>query len=276
MPQLHIPGDPAVTLHYKDTGGEGRAVVLIHGWPLSGESFAGNVPALAGAGYRVITYDRRGFGASSKPSGGYDYDTLAADLNALMTELELRDAVILGFSMGGGEVARYIGTYGEERLAGAVLSGSILPALCLAPDNPEGAMPFEDFRALAGQCAADHPAFVDAFITQFFSNASGLTVPEEVRQESVRIGLRSDPAAAAASILIWATDLRADVRLFTVPTLIIHGEQDQNVPLEKSSRRLHELVAGSVLHVITGGPHGVNVSHREEWEGVLLAFLGSL
>lgn len=276
MPELRIPGAAPVTLHYTDTGGPGRPVVLIHGWPLSGESFAGNIPALVDAGHRVVTYDRRGFGRSGKPAAGHDYDTLAGDLDALMRELDLTGAVLLGFSMGGGEVARYIGVYGQERLAGVVLSGSILPALRITPDNPDGALAGEDLEAMSRECAADHAGFIDQFVTTFFSNAGGLTVEEPVRREALRIGLQSDPDAAARTIVIWGTDLRDDVARFALPTLIIHGEEDRNVPLDKSSRRLHELVPGSTLHVIRGGPHGVNVSHQQEWEGVLLEFLAAL
>ncbi len=276
MPFLTLPGEPGVKLYYEDTGGEGRPIVLIHGWPLSGAAFAGNVPVLVDAGYRVVTYDRRGFGCSDKPADGYDYDTLASDLNELMIELDLSDAVILGFSMGGGEVARYISTYGSGRLAGAVLSGSICPALCITDDNPDGAMPFDGFQGMADTDAADHAGFLDQFVTWFFSNNDGLTVSEETRRAALDIALQSDVNAASNSILIWATDLRADCATIDIPTLLIHGDGDQNVPLAKSSARAHEAIVGSVLHVIAGGPHGANVSHKDEWEGVLLDFLETL
>lgn len=274
MPELTIPGD--LTLHYTDTGGEGRPIVLIHGWPLSGAAFADNARVLSEAGLRVITYDRRGFGASDKPADGYEYDTLASDLNELMIALDLSDAVILGFSMGGGEVARYLSTYGAERVAGAVLSGSICPALCITDDNPDGAMPMSGFEEMAAACAADHAGFVDQFTTWFFSNNEGLTVSEEVRQANVAIARQSDPKAAAACILAWATDLRADCASITVPTLIIHGDGDQNVPLAKSSARAHAMIDGSVLVTVAGGPHGLNVSHADAWNSAILDFVATL
>ena len=276
MPRLTTSGDAPVELNYTDSGGEGRPMVLVHGWPLSGESFADNQAALTAAGLRVITYDRRGFGHSDKPATGYHYDRLASDLQDLISGLDLRDAVLLGFSMGGGEVARYCSTYGTDRLAGVVLSGSICPALAQADDNPDGAMPFSEFQKMSEACAADHPGFVDQFVTNFFSNAEGLTVAEDVRSKAVGIGLQSDPQAAAECILIWATDLREDCRRIDVPTLLIHGDGDQNVPLAASSARAVDIIPNARLHVVAGGPHGINVSHRDEWERALLDFVGSL
>ncbi len=276
MPFLTLKGEPSVKLYYEDTGGEGRPIVLIHGWPLSGAAFEGNLPSLTEAGYRVVTYDRRGFGRSDKPEQGYEYDTLASDLNELMTELDLTDAVILGFSMGGGEVVRYVSAYGSGRLAGAVLSGSITPALCITDDNPDGAMPFEGFQGMADSNTADQAGFLNQFVTWFFSNNEGLTVTEEQRQAALDIALASDVNAGSQCILAWATDLRADCAAIDVPTLLIHGDGDQNVPLAKSSVRAHQVIDGSVLHVIAGGPHGANVSHREEWDNVLADFLATL
>ncbi|RMB59744.1 alpha/beta fold hydrolase [Tessaracoccus antarcticus] len=276
MPDITTTGDRPVTLHYTDTGGGGRAIVLIHGWPLSGEAFRTNIPALSAAGLRVITYDRRGFGQSDKPSGGYDFDTLSADLADLMSALDLQDAVLLGFSMGGGEVARYIGTHGTGRLAGVVLSSSICPALAVTDDNPDGAMPVEAFQDMARQCAADHPGFLDQFTTAFFSNEDGLTVSEATRQEALAIALQSDPGAASMTIEAWATDLRDDCAAIDVPLLVLHGDGDQNVPLAASSQRLPELVSGSSLHIVAGGPHGLNLSHQAEWEQAVVEFVAGL
>ncbi|MDO5094617.1 MAG: alpha/beta hydrolase [Propionibacteriaceae bacterium] len=273
MPKFTTPDQ--VNLHYTDIG-TGRPIVLIHGWPLSGAAFEDNATVFAEAGYRVITYDRRGFGASGKPREGYDYDTLAGDLEALLTGLDLTGAVLLGFSMGGGEVARYLGTRGSGRVAGAILSGSICPALCITDDNPDGAMPREGFQELADACAADHAGFVDQFCTWFFSNSDGLTVPEEVRAKAVAIAQQSAPHAAVATILSWATDLRADCRRIDIPLLAIHGDGDQNVPLAKSSVRLAEFVPDSRLLVIEGGPHGINVSHAEQWNRAVLDFLAQI
>lgn len=274
MATLTLPD--GVQLHYTDSGGDGRPIVLIHGWPLSGAAFDANVPALVAAGHRVVTYDRRGFGRSDKPAEGYDYDTLASDLNELLTELDLTDAVILGFSMGGGEVVRYIATYGEGRLAGAALSGSITPALGQTDDNPDGAMPLEAFEDLAQQCESNRAGFLDQFTTWFFSTGDGLQVADAVRREALTIALQASDVAAPACIRLWPTDLRADCAKITVPLLVIHGDGDQNVPLAASSARLPALVPSAQLHVIAGAPHGANVSHTEEWNRLLLGFLASL
>lgn len=272
MPQF-LSSTDGTKLHYTDDGGSGRPLVLIHGWPLSGEMFTPNLPALRAAGYRVITYDRRGFGRSDKPESGYEYDTMTADLNDLLVKLDLRGAVLLGFSMGGGEVARYCGRYGTKRLAGVVLSGSICPALCISPDNPDGAMPLGGFRDMALACQQDHAGFLDQFVTWFYSNNDGLCVDEKTRKQGLAIALQSDPNAAVQTILSWATDLRAECSAIDVPVLLIHGDGDQNVPIDKSSRRAAQQIPDAKLVVIPGGPHGVNVSHREAWEAALLGFL---
>ncbi|GAB3822333.1 alpha/beta hydrolase [Tessaracoccus terricola] len=276
MPTLTTTGDAPVELHYTDTGGLGRPIVLVHGWPLSGESFKANEAALTGAGLRVITYDRRGFGRSAKPATGYHYDRLASDLHDLVKQLGLRDFVLLGFSMGGGEVVRYCSTYGTDDVAAVVLSGSIAPALAQGEDNPDGAMPFSAFQEMSEACAADHAGFVDQFVTNFFSNDDGLTVAAEVRQEALRQALQSDPQAAAECILIWATDLRDDCARIDVPTLLLHGDGDQNVPLAASSTRAAQIIPGASLHVLKGAPHGANRSHQGEWERALIDFTNSL
>lgn len=276
MAFLTVPGDTPVRLYYEDSGGDGRPVVLIHGWPLSAAGWASNTGALVGAGYRVVAYDRRGFGRSDKPEDGYEYDTLASDLNELLTELDLTGAVLVGFSMGGGEVARYIGTYGEGRLAGAVLAAAITPALCVTDDNPDGGMPWQGFVDLRDSCAADRNGFVEQFMTWFFSNPSELAVTPEQFTEVLGIAAQGSDAALQETILAWATDLRADVAAFTVPTLVIHGDSDNNVPFEASGKRAAAAIAGARLHVVAGGPHGINVSHAEEFNRVLLEFLGSL
>ncbi len=276
MPTLTTTGPSPVTLHLEDTGGSGRPLVLVHGWPLSGEAFAANVPRFIAAGLRVITYDRRGFGRSDKPHDGYDYDTLSSDLHDVLTELDLHDAVLLGFSMGGGEVARYVGNYGTNRVAGIVLSSSICPALASSEDNPEGAMPISAFTDMAQQCADDHDGFLEQFTTAFFSNNDGLTVSEDTRQQALAIAQQSDPRAASLTIEAWATDFRDDCAGIDVPVLVLHGDGDQNVPMAASSMRIPALVERADLHVIEGGPHGLNVSHQEEWEAAVLGFIGTL
>ena len=275
MPTL-ITAD-GVQLHYTDTGGEGRPLVLVHGWPLSGASFEANIPAFAAAGYRVVAYDRRGFGQSDRPETGYDYETLADDLASLLAQLDLNDAVLLGFSMGGGEVARLAGARVEPRVGAVVFSGAITPALCLTDDNPDGAMPFEAFQGMSDQCAADRDGFLDQFVTWFYSTGDGgLQVDEATRQAALAIARQSSPIAGPATILIWADDLRDDCRGIAMPTLVIHGDGDVNVPLAKSSARMPECVPQAELVVIEGAPHGANVSHQTEWESAILDFLARI
>ena len=276
MSRLTVPGDTPITLYYEDSGGAGRPVVLIHGWPLSAAAWKAQLGPLASAGYRVIAYDRRGFGRSDQPESGYEYDTLAADLDALMTELDLTGAVIVGFSMGGGEVARYIGTYGEERLAGAVLAASITPALCITDDNPDGGMPIEGFEGLRDECAADREAFLQKFMTWFFSNPSELAVSPDQFDEALAITAQGSDTALQECIIAWATDFRADVEKFTVPTLVIHGDSDNNVPFDPSARRAAAMIGSSSLHVVAKGPHGINVSHADEFNRALFGFLNQL
>ncbi|HOA89034.1 alpha/beta fold hydrolase [Propioniciclava tarda] len=273
MPEFTIPGDTPVTLHYTDSGGEGRPVVLIHGWPLSGRAWDANVGALTELGHRVITYDRRGFGQSSKPEDGYDYDTLASDLNDLLTELDLHRAILVGFSMGAGEVARYLGTYGGGRLAGAVLAAGITPGLGITDANPNGAGPQEFFDGLADQCAADREGFLDGFMHTFFSTPTGQKVPEEEVQKALAIAAQGSHTALPACIRIWSTDFQEDLRDCPVPLLVIHGDGDQNVPFEKSAARIHEYAPNAFLDRIPDGPHGINVSDADRFNASLAYFI---
>ncbi|MBD8868999.1 alpha/beta fold hydrolase [Nocardioides donggukensis] len=265
-----------LTLHYEDTGGDGRPVVLIHGWPLSGASWAHQVPALSGAGYRVITYDRRGFGESEKPETGYDYDTLAADLDALLTELDLEQVTLVGFSMGGGEVARYVGRYGEQRLASVVFAGAVPPYLLKTDDNPEGGLGDDDAHGMEQGVASDRTGFLEGFMPAFFSAGEELKVSEEQVQEALAM---AEPARDEAVLLCIGsfarTDFREDLAEIRVPALVLHGGSDGIVPFEVSGRRTHESVAGSSLVVIDGGPHGFNVSHADEFNTALLDFLAT-
>jgi pimeloyl-ACP methyl ester carboxylesterase len=265
----------SVSLHVEDSGGDGRPVVLVHGWPLSCASWSEQVPALTAAGYRVVCYDRRGFGSSAKPGVGctYDYDTLTSDLDAVLTSLDLREATLVGFSMGGGEVARYLGTRGQDRIHSAVFAAAIPPCLQLDDSHPDGALDDATVRGMQEDLEADQPGFLDGFTRDFFSADGVLKVSEEQRRAALAVAVQAELFAASECIRSWTTDFTDDLARITVPTLVIHGDSDAIVPLEKSGRRTHEQVPGSELHVIEGGPHGINVSHAAEFNEVLLAFL---
>ncbi|MDQ4097991.1 MAG: alpha/beta hydrolase [Actinomycetota bacterium] len=265
----------SVDIHFEDTGDDGRPVVLIHGWPLSGASWSGLRPALQQAGHRVVTYDRRGFGESGKPGpdSAYDYDTLTGDLDALMTGLELHDASLVGFSMGGGEVARFIGRHGQDRVHSVVFAAAIPPCLLKDDEHPDGAVDMDTVATMQQGLRADREAFLDGFMTNFFSANGELKVTEHQRQQALSLAAQAELHAAAECIASWVTDFRDDLPKITVPTLVIHGDSDAIVPLEVSGQRTHEMVAGSELVVITDGPHGVNVSHPEEFNSVVLDFL---
>ncbi|QIS39469.1 alpha/beta fold hydrolase [Clavibacter capsici] len=261
-------------LHVDDTGGSGRPVVLIHGWPLSGESWKKQVPAFEAAGYRVITYDRRGFGRSDKPLTGYDYNTFASDLDAVLTELDLRDVTLVGFSMGGGEIARYIGTRGEERLHSVVFASAVPPYLEKTDDNPDGPLTKDAAAEMTAGLTKDEDSFYDEFTTGFYSANGVLKVTEAERQEAIALAHQSKKHAALASMAAFATtDFRDDLTKVTVPTLVIHGDSDATVPFEGSGERTHRAIAGSELHVVKDAPHGVTVSHPEEWNQAVLEFL---
>lgn len=261
-------------VHVDDTGGPGRPVVLIHGWPLSGASWSEQVPALTAAGLRVIAYDRRGFGRSDKPRGGYDYDTLADDLDALLTELDLHDVSLVGFSMGGGEVARYISKHGEERLHSVVFAAAVPPYLPKTDDNPDGPLDDATANTMKSGLEGDRDSFFDGFVTQFYSAGDDLMVTEAQRQEAIALAQQSDQRAALGCMAAFgSTDFRADLPKVTVPTLVIHGDRDGVVPFEGSGARTHKAIAQSELVVIEGAPHGCNVSHAVEFNTVLVHFL---
>ena len=277
MPMLKVGAEAnhPIELHYEDYG-SGKPVVLIHGWPLSGRSWEAQVPALIEAGYRVITYDRRGFGWSSQPWSGYDYDTFAADLHGLMTQLDLKDATLLGFSMGGGEVARYIGTYGTGRVAKAVFAAAVAPYLYKSADNPDGGLDDATIKQFQGGVTGDRMAFLDGFTTGFFSAGSKLMVSEAQRVYARDIAAFASPKGTLDCIGAFSyTDFRADLAKCTVPTLVIHGDSDAIVPFEVSGARTHRAIPGSVLSLIKGAPHGFNLSHAAEFNKSLLKFLTS-
>jgi non-heme chloroperoxidase len=261
-------------LHVQDTGGSGRPVILIHGWPMSSESWSAQVAALQSAGYRVITYDRRGFGQSQKPIVGYSYENLSADLAALIEELDLRDVTLVGFSMGGGEVANYCARNGVDRLRSVVFASSVTPYLMHSKLNPEGPLGKKQAAQMAASLTAHRNSFFDEFVTEFFSANGTVQVSEEQRQAAVAMCQQSGTIAALACLSAFgSTDFREDLERVTVPGLVIHGDADQTVPFDGSAKRTHEMLADSRLHVIAGGPHGINVSHAEEFNDALLAFL---
>lgn len=261
-------------VHVDDTGGAGRPVVLIHGWPLSGEAWAPQVQILADAGFRVIAYDRRGFGRSDKPRGGYDYDTLADDLEGVLGELDLTEVTLVGFSMGGGEVARYIAKHGESRLRSVVFAAAVPPFLAKGDDNPEGPLTADLAQEMESGLTADRHAFFDQFTTQFFSVGDDLKVSEAQRQDAIRLCEQSDEKAALKCMEAFGTtDFRQDLGKVTVPTLVLHGDGDGIVPFEGSGARTHATITHSQLVVVPGAPHGLNVSHADEFNRSLLEFL---
>lgn len=262
-------------IHYEDYG-TGKPVVLIHGWPLSARSWEHQVPALVEAGYRVITYDRRGFGDSSQPWNGYDYDTFTADLHALLEHLDIREATLVGFSMGGGEVVRYISTYGSDRVAKAVLAAAVPPYLYKSDDNPDGGLDDATIAAFQAGVETDRLAFLDEFTVNFFSANGKLKVSESQRDYAREIAAFASPKGTLDCITAFGrTDFRADLKKLTLPTLVIHGDSDGIVPLEVSGKRSAEALANSELVVVKGGPHGLNASHPQEFNQALLGFLAS-
>ena len=274
MLKVGTEGQQPVELYYEDHG-KGKPVVLIHGWPLSGRSWEAQVPALIEAGYRVITYDRRGFGGSSQPWTGYDYDTFAADLNGLLNHLDLREATLVGFSMGGGEVARYINTYGGERVAKAVFAASVTPYLYKSADNPEGGLDDATIKKFQDGVTTDRVAFLDDFAQNFFSADGELKVSESQRVYARNIAVFASPKGTLDCIGAFSnTDFRSDLAKITIPTLVIHGDSDGIVPFEVSGARTHKAIAGSVLKLIKGAPHGCNLSHAAEFNKALRQFLG--
>ena len=262
-----------IDLYYEDHG-RGKPVVLIHGWPLSGRSWEKQTTALLEAGRRVVTYDRRGFGESSKPTFGYDYDTLAADLHALVTKLDLSDIALVGFSMGGGEVARYFGRYGSERARKAAFLGAIPPFLLKTPDNPAG-VDRAIFDGIQKGLAADRPAFLAGFLQNFYNvdALGGKRVSDDLVRLSWTIAAGASAVGTLDCVSAWLTDFREDLAKIDVPTLVVHGDSDRIVPLEVSGRRTHEAVRGSRLVVLKDAPHGFTWTHAEEVNRELVEFL---
>ena len=263
-----------IELYYEDHG-TGKPVVLIHGWPLSGASWERQTAALLAAGHRVVTYDRRGFGRSSQPSVGYDYDTLASDTYKLIEELDLHDVTLVGFSMGGGEVARYLGKYTEPgRVTKAVFMSSIAPALRHSADNPEGVDP-KVFEGIKQQIEADRFAFLETFLNNFYNKKLlfNTRISDAAIHASFNIGSASSYHAFLNCVDAWLEDFRGDIAQIKIPSLVIHGDADQILPIDATGKRTAALIPGAQLHVVKDGPHGLNWTHATEVNKALLDFI---
>src|SRR5438105_5276722 len=263
-----------IDLYYEDHG-SGQPVVLIHGYPLSGASWEKQVPALLNAGHRVITYDRRGFGKSSQPTTGYNYDIFAEDLRKLITHLELREVALVGFSMGGGEVARYRGKYGSKGVSKAVIISGVPPFLLKTPDNPEG-LDGSVFEGIQKAVAADRYAFFTEFFKNFYNTDLLLNkrVSEKAVQASWNLAAGASATASLACVPTWHEDFRNDLSKIDVPTLVIHGDADRILPIDASGSRTAKLIKGARLVVVKDGPHCITWTHADEVNSELLNFLG--
>lgn len=265
----------SIDLYYEDHG-VGSPVVLIHGWPLSGASWEKQTAALLEAGHRVITYDRRGFGRSSKPTIGYNYDTFAADLDAVLTTLNLGHVALVGFSMGTGEVTRYLARYGTEHVSKAVLIGTLGPYLVKTADNPEGVDP-SVFNGIRAALQMDRPAFLLDFLRNFYNYdlTGGTLVSERVLEDNWNVAAGASPAGTVACVDAWIEDFRQDLPRNTVPTLILHGDADRILPPDATARRQAPLIAGAKYVELRGGPHGVLWTHADQVNAELVSFLAS-
>jgi non-heme chloroperoxidase len=264
-----------IELYYEDHG-TGPAVVLIHGYPLSGRAWDKQVPVLLDGGHRVITYDRRGFGKSSQPTTGYDYDTFATDLAALMDTLDLRDATLVGHSMGTGEVTRYLGTHGSARVTRGALVSPIPPFLLQTDDNSEG-LPGSLFDGFMQTAKADTPAWMKGFLDNFYNMDvfGGSLVSDAAFQASLNVATAASATAAVACIATWETDFRADLAKIDVPMLVIQGDADRILPYPNTGKRLPGLINDMDLIVIEGGPHAIAWTHADQVNNALLQFLGA-
>ena len=261
-------------LYVKDWGA-GRPVILMHGWPLSADSWDAQAMAIADAGMRAISYDRRGFGRSSQPWGGYDYDTLADDLAAVIEATGAKDATVVGFSMAGGEVARYMSRHGGRLLVQAGLIASIVPYMIKTPDNPHG-VEQTVFDGIIKAIEDDRPAFLTGFFKNFYGDGRpAAPVSDQVREWSCGVAMGASLRATIACVRAWATDFRADLSAFEVPTLVVHGTDDSIVPIDATARAAARSIRGAKLLEYAGGPHGLLVTHRQQLTDDLLAFLRS-
>jgi non-heme chloroperoxidase len=275
MPYVNVGRENSenVDLYYEDHG-SGEPIVLIHGYPFSGRAWEKQTPVLLDAGYRVITYDRRGFGQSGQPWFGYDYDTFAEDLHRLLNKLGLRNFALMGHSMGGGEVARYLGKYGTKNVSKAIFVSAIPPFLLKTADNPEG-VDRSVFEGIKKAIVSDRPAFLSQFCETFFNTdvLEGKLISKQAVQASWNIAVNCSPKGALDCVDTWGTDFRADLKRIDVPALIIHGDADRIVPLPNSGKRMPALIKGSKLVVIKDGPHGIAWTHADQVNQAVLDFL---
>ena len=277
MPSLIVgsENDVAIEIHYEDHG-SGDPVVLIHGYPLNGNSWERQERELLANGHRVISYDRRGFGRSSQPTVGYDYDTFAADLNALLEHLDLNDTVLVGFSMGTGEVTRYLGSYGSARVRKAALLGAIPPYLRKTEDNPEG-VDGEVFDQIKAAIATDRYAWFKDFFDNFYNTDKLMPerISEQAWQASFNVAAGASPFASYACVDTWLTDFRGDLPKIDVPVLVVHGTDDRILPFEATAARLPDLIDDVKLVAVEGGPHNIAWTHPDDVNDALLDFIGA-
>jgi non-heme chloroperoxidase len=275
MPRLTVGtenGAP-IDIHYEDHG-SGDPVVLIHGYPLDGNSWERQERELLASGHRVISYDRRGFGRSSQPTVGYDYDTFAADLKTLLEHLDLQDVILVGFSMGTGEVTRYLGTYGSERVRKAALLGALPPFLLKTDDNPEG-VDGEVFEQIKAAIVKDRYAYFKDFFDNFY-NVDKLMperISEQAWQANFGVAAGASPFATYACVDTWLTDFRDDLPKIDVPVLVVHGTEDRILPFEATAARLPALIDDVRLVAVEGGPHNIAWTHPDEVNRALLEFV---
>src|SRR5712671_2359736 len=276
MPYINVGKENSgnIDLYYEDHG-SGKPVVLIHGYPLSGASWEKQLPVLLDAGHRVITYDRRGFGNSSQPTTGYNYDTFAEDLHKLVTHLELRDITLVGFSMGGGEVARYLGKYGSKGVSKAVIISGVPPFLLKTADNPEG-VDGSVFEGIQKAVAADRYAFFTEFFKNFYNTDLLLNkrVSEQAVQASWNLAAGASATASLACVPTWHEDFRNDLNRIDVSTLVMHGDADRILPIDASGSRTAKLIKGARLVVVKDGPHCITWTHADEVNAALVSFFG--
>jgi non-heme chloroperoxidase len=275
MPYIRVGQENSgpIELYYEDHG-SGPPVVLIHGYPLSGRAWDKQIPALLATGYRVITYDRRGFGKSSQPTSGYDYDTFAADLKTLIEALDLRETMLVGHSMGTGEVTRYLGTYGSARITKACLISPIPPFLLKTNDNPEG-LPSSLFDGFIHSAEADGPGWLKSFLDNFYNYdlLGGLLVSEHAYEASWIVAIGASATATVSCIPAWETDFRGDLPKIDIPVLVVQGDADRILPLSNTGKRLPALIKDCDLSVIVGGPHAISWTHADQVNQSLVSFI---